>query len=171
MATAPALDLHDILLPDPVGLWPPSVLLWVLLAVVILLCGLTWRAFRPWVSRWKLRRQALKAWHLLLTADDQLKSTDSHQVSSATRQTATAAPHDNLVVAANRLLKNLLVARGETEVGSLSGQRWLAFLKSRLPPAEDKPLTDFVASLYRPAPVLDRDSLARAIPRWIRKLS
>lgn len=150
MSDPRTLGLHDIVLPDPVGFWPPPWSFWLLPGALLVLACLCWLFLRPLLRRWRRQRRALAAWR-------NLRQSCSHP--------------EELSAALNRLLKTVLVAAGQSQVACLSGTAWRVCLKTLIPPADHTLLDSFLDSLYRPRSDCDRRALERAAPRWLRRLA
>ncbi len=106
------MDLRDIVVPEPVGLWPPAPFVWVLLSVAgVGLALLIWRG----VARWRAgayRRAGL----VLLTQIEARWVTPGHDV---------VALHELSV-----LLKRVALAAFPRKlVAPLYGEDWLRFLE------------------------------------------
>ena len=102
------LPLKDIHLPETIGWWPPAIGWW-LLAVLIPLS----LAFLYWLYKRLTRKTAIKAAKKNLAAIKQNSSLDSnkklHELSMLIRRVA-------------------ISVNPRTEVASLTGRQWLAFL-------------------------------------------
>jgi hypothetical protein len=105
------MDLRDIVVPEPVGLWPPAPFVWVLFGVAG--CGLAvliWRGYALWKAG-NYRRAALAR---LAQIEGQLGTTGREVV----------ALHELAV-----LLKRVaLAAFPRRQVAPLYGDNWLRFL-------------------------------------------
>lgn len=103
-------NLHDIVIPDPVGWWPPSSgLIGLLVGGSGLLIGLTW-------YYWMQRRQ------------NQYRRQAKTLFEQAMLNTET--PQQKILVA-NKLLKQVAITNyGRRRVASLNGKEWIQFLKS-----------------------------------------
>ncbi len=135
-------DLFDIVTPDPVSLWPPGPA-WFLVAVVILI-GV---AFLVWLRWRKWRRNAYRR-----TAIEQLEGIRTvHEV--------------------NQLLKRVaLVSFDRSNVASLSGSDWIAFLRNtggRFNDNHGVLLAEGYRKITRPT-LSGFDSLVAATKAWIR---
>jgi hypothetical protein len=111
--TLSIMDLRDIVIPDPVGLWPPAPFVWVLLGAGCLgLAVLIWRG----VVRWRARAYRREGLARLSQIEGRLLA----------RGEAAAALADLSV-----LLKRVaLAAFPRRQVAPLYGENWLAFLDS-----------------------------------------
>ena len=141
-------DLFDIVIPDPVSLWPPGPAWFVLAGLIVAgVAYLVWLRFRKW-QRDTYRRTAL----------EQLDTI--HTISEI-----------------SLLLKRVaLVSYDRRKVAGLAGTAWIEFLRSTggrfddhdgrlLAAAYQNPTTDKSAD---PAPPAHLDSLVSAARAWIR---
>jgi hypothetical protein len=107
------IDLRDIVIPEPVGLWPPALFVWVLLGAVCLgLALLIWR----WVARWRAgayRREGLA----------RLSQIEGRLLSQGKEAAALA----DLSILLKRVA---LAAFPRKQVAPLYGEKWLEFLDS-----------------------------------------
>ena len=105
------MDLRDIVIPEPVGLWPPAPFVWVLLGAVCLgLALLIWR----WVARWRAgayRREGLA----------RLSQIEGRLLSQGKEAAALA----DLSILLKRVA---LAAFPRKQVAPLYGEKWLEFL-------------------------------------------
>lgn len=106
------LDLRDIVVPEPIGIWPPAPFVWVLLGVAGFgLVVLIWRGYASWKSR-AYRRAGLR----------RLKHIEAQFVSPGRKNVAV---HELSV-----LLKRVALAGfSRKQVAPLYGKTWLNFLE------------------------------------------
>jgi hypothetical protein len=141
-------DLYDIVIPDPVSLWPPGPAWFVLAGLILVgIACVVWLRYRRW-QRDAYRRTAL----------EQLDTT--HTI-----------PEISL------LLKRVaLVSYDRREVAGLAGTDWIEFLRNTggrfadddgrlLAAAYRNPATDRGANTVSPPPL---DSLVSSARAWIR---
>ena len=144
-------EFAEVVTPPGID-WLPQTTGWWLLVAILAAYGLRhcWR----WLRRWYHNRYRREARRQL-------------QAIAATTDSAT------LPAELNRLLKlAALAAFQRSDVASLSGQPWVAFLNSRCPQPVFNPAQAELLSLapYRPGPLADavRTDLVAACAHWIR---
>lgn len=103
-------SLHDIVIPDPVGWWPPSIgLVGLLVGVGGLTIGLIWYYLTQRKQN-QYRRQAKEVFDQVI---------------------AEAGTPQQKLLLANKLLKQVAITNyGRRQVASLRGEAWVKFLKS-----------------------------------------
>jgi Ca-activated chloride channel family protein len=146
----PVAGLIDISLPVPIGLWPQTWPLRIVLvmAAAALVSGIWW-FIRSW-HRNRYRREALAELDRIESATDGAASDTSAALASLVRRTALAAfPRE--------------------QVASLAGPAWMAFLDRT---ASTRDFSEgagqaLEVGAYRPAPG-DPHALAGAARRWIK---
>ncbi len=109
--TDPLAELRDIHLPGPIEFWPPAPGWWILTIVsVVLVVYATYRLWRWWQSN-KYRRDALSSLNQLM----QKFESDGDSIS--------------YLADLQILLKRVALSHYDrTQVASLSGEAWVAFL-------------------------------------------
>lgn len=153
-------QLQPLILPTPIGWWPPA-LGWWLLAVLLIVLLSTWR----YVSRTRAA-----ASHVVNS--DPLRDSALQQLQALAKPYggAQAGPWLQQI---NQLLKRICATRyPESASHTLSGREWLAFLDSRCPAAGLSRWMILVQGAYQPDCRLDDKSIAQlqqAIDTWIRK--
>jgi len=143
---SPLDQLKDIHLPEAVSIWPLAWPWWVLIICILALVALAvyWHKKNQW------RRQALS----------QLKNIDTQ---------------DNLlcIQQCNRLLKQVALYRHGQSCASLSGEKWLNFLDSKVKKVIfSEQLNEFAYAPDQPTHTsasIDVIQLKKAVECWIRK--
>lgn len=108
---APLLDLHDIVLPEPVSWVPQTLGWWILLGILVVALA--------WATAAAIRRRRTNRYRTLALAH--LARIETELADPATRATA--------VTALPVLVKQTALAfRPRSEVAALSGSSWLRFL-------------------------------------------
>ena len=148
-----ALPLKDILLPDPVGVWPLASGWYVL--IVLLLILLTAAALSGW--RWFRQRQRR-----------QLAETLLQQAGSEYARTGNLSNYCRDINTA--LKRYALSLQASPRLLATTGNDWSTWLNQQVSaPLFNDELADAVAhGPYRPVTV-DPDRLQRAARRWIRQ--
>lgn len=118
----PLDQLQDIHLPQDVGMWPPAYGWWLLALLFLLVCVTA-------AHYWRKKKQWLKAKKAAL---QRLESIDQN--------------HKNWHQDINALLKRLCLSYVAPEtVANKHGAKWLAFLKSHLPPQHQEKFEETMA--------------------------
>jgi len=142
--------LHEIVLPDPVALWPQTQGWWTALGWLLAVTAIgvsQWVAFR---RRNRYRREA-----------------EAELTTIAAR--ADSAPSDAAAQIAALLKRTALVAFPRKRIASLYGRDWADFLRES---ANNDPLVDESADRIAGAswrPDADARALVEPARRWIRK--
>ena len=111
--TLSILDLRDIVIPEPVGLWPPAPFVWMFFGALCLgLAALIWR----WVARWRAGAYRREGLAFLSQIEGRLSA-----------QGGEAAALSDLSILLKRVA---LAAFPRRQVASLCGENWLKFLDS-----------------------------------------
>lgn len=135
--------LNDIQLPDPVSWWPPAIGWWLVLGLIIAI-GM---CIHWWVKRNRWKRSALK------------------QLNSVTLQNSQTCYYQ-----INRLLKTVAIQRFGQQAAPLSGEKWLAFLDSKVKQPLFLPaIKGFATAPDVPDAQLDAFHIKRIAEKWIRK--
>jgi hypothetical protein len=147
------LPLHDIILPEPIGWWPPAIGWWALLVLIPLLIFLLWRGIK-----WLRRKTAVK------TALKLLKHI---------RQNDDLTPRQKLAELSMLLRRVAISTHPEDEVAGLTGKSWLQFLDQSMP---DHPFSQgagqcLATAQYQPAMPdnIDLDAVFSLCEQWIKK--
>mgnify|MGYP000520335951 CR=1 FL=1 len=139
----PLDQLKDIHLPQDVSMWPLAWPWWAML--VSLISVLVFISYYMKKTKW--RKHALQ----------QLQKIDTANNLECTRQ-------------CNRLLKQVALLRFGKECASLSGEKWLDFLDSKVKNNIFKPhLSEFASAIDTPNSSIDVHTLKIATATWIRK--
>ena len=129
----PALQLHDIHLPDAAGWWPPAIGWWILAIIILSLLfwvsALAWQ----WLKYQSWRNKLLKEFNANIAVSNQDAHTQVTAITEALRRSA------------------LTLFPGNT-VAHLTGTDWLEFLESH---AENTPFTQLPGTLLIEAPYSD----------------
>lgn len=146
-----AEQLHDILLPDPVGWWPLAASIWVLIIIILgIIIGLSayfWHRYQ----QHKYRR----------TAISEIASWTEH-------------PDDSqLLQQLNTTLKQVAITTyGRHQVAPLTDQAWLSFLndKAQFIPQPDN-INQLVGyyGLQKPLTPMQRQRLIQYTQQWIKE--
>ncbi len=150
------MQLEDIHLPPQPGFWPPAPGWWIAAALLLLLLGAT----AVWLLRWRRRRREQQRIEAALRRLEQELRDDPQQA----------------IIDINIFLRKMALTHfPETDVASLTGDAWLAFLD------RSGETTDFsrgpgkvlAEGPYRASlpPDFDGTALMRAVERWTRKIS
>ncbi len=138
-------------LPVEPGHWPPAVAWWVLLSLLILLCG-TWLAWRVYRYRYQFFHQA---------------SLSLDAINQAYRQHNDA----NLLLLqlAGWLRQVALATYSDPKIKTIHGEAWLAFLEQDLPAADfsQGPGKVFGESLYQAGIQFDSQAVLQLCYRWL----
>ncbi len=157
-------QLQPLILPEPVGLWPPASGWWLLLALLPALGYGFWRArvLLPNPARREPAEQSLDALRqaALIELAQMPKPYDG-------------APAGAWLQQINGLLKRL--CRNDypySQSHTLNGRKWLAFLDNRCPAAGLTRWMILVEGAYKPECKLDDKAilgLTQSVETWIRK--
>lgn len=147
------IPLKDIILPEPVGWWPPALGWWLLLVLIPLLAFLLWR-----LVKWLRRKTAVK------TALKQLKRI---------QQDDSLAIKQKLAELSILLRRVAISTQPVDKVAGLTGKAWLEYLDQSLP---GQPFSHGVGQClgdlqYQPDEPdnIDLDALFRLCQQWIKK--
>lgn len=159
-----ALDqLQPLILPEPVGFWPPAPGWWLLL---ILLPAL---GFGLWRARTLLPKKA---------SSDTVEPLDPLRQAALVELARMPKPYDGAPAGAwlqqiNGLLKRLCRNHYPySQSHTLNGRKWLAFLDNRCPAAGLTRWMILVEGAYKPECKLDDkaiNGLTQSVETWIRK--
>lgn len=159
-----ALDqLQPLILPEPVGFWPPAPGWWLLL---ILLPALGY-------GLWRARRLLPKK-----TSSDTVEPLDPLRQAALVELAQMPKPYDGAPAGAwlqqiNGLLKRLCRNHYPySQSHTLNGRKWLAFLDNRCPAAGLTRWMILVEGAYKPECKLDDkaiNGLTQSVETWIRK--
>lgn len=160
----PLEQLHPLIAPAHIGLWPPAPGWWVLLVLLPLLGWGLWR-----VRHWRpARRQRVPVEQPL----------DPVRQEALTELARLPRPYDGAHAGAwlqqiNALLKRLCRNHYPgANSHTLNGRKWLAFLDNRCPAAGLTRWMVLVEGAYKPECKLDDKAIAglsQAVETWIRK--
>ncbi len=153
-------NLHDIITPDPVPLWPPAPGWYVLGAVVLI--GVVWAVWR-WFQNWRANRYRREA----------LAELDRLETQSRKDQKREAA----LAGLPELVKRTALAGFDRQDVASLTGKVWLEFLDTT---GATKAFTQEPGNLlldfsYQPAAVLEKipdqqiDEIMTHVREWMKK--
>ncbi|WP_044412327.1 DUF4381 domain-containing protein [Thiomicrospira microaerophila] len=143
--------LEDIILPEPIGLWPLASSVWVTLFIVLaVLIGLIWYF-------WQRHKKAAYRREAIANLSDLAQRDDTEFLSQL-----------------NALLKQVAITTyGRAACGGLNNQAWLAFLKSKAAFIEHPNALQKLEQRYQaqPNPLTppERESLIYFAQRWIRE--
>ncbi|MCF7530789.1 DUF4381 domain-containing protein [Pseudomonas petrae] len=159
-----ALDpLQPLILPEPVGFWPPAPGWWLLL---ILLPAL---GYGLWRARKLLQKKA---------SGDTVEPLDPLRQAALVELAQMPKPYDGAPAGAwlqqiNGLLKRLCRNHYPySQSHTLNGRKWLAFLDNRCPAAGLTRWMILVEGAYKPECKLDDkaiNGLTQSVETWIRK--
>lgn len=145
-------ELHDIVLPEPVGWWPLAWGWWVLMLLLIgAMIGLGW-----WLQQRQLRHQTRK----LAVAE-----LNRYQQQLSAHAPASYAAMNAIV---KRAVLQLWPAQ---EVASLQGIDWLRFLVAQVPATKHQeiaePLLAYQHKLYQPTSASDAARYHGLLLQWL----
>ena len=158
-------QLHPLIAPAPVGMWPPAPGWWIL---PVLLLALGWAAWH-WRAqlRWRSRTPLPLAEQL-----DPVRSEALSELAQMPRPYR-GAPAGAWLQQINALLKRLCRNHyPHSQSHILNGRQWLAFLDNRCPAAGLTRWMILVEGVYKPECKLDDKAIAglsQAVETWIRK--
>lgn len=128
------LPLRDIHLPEAISWWPPAPGWWLLL-VLIMVVGLLMWWYRRRKSQARVRVAALAEWRALLDAFQQEQN------------------EQHLVQGLSQLLRRVLLSYyPRTELASLKGEAWLAYLDAHFTTRQDRPFSRGAGKVLMDAP-------------------
>ncbi len=146
------LPLKDIVLPEPIGWWPPAIGWWLLLVLIVLLLYLFWRGVK-----WLRRKTAVKTALKLLKRIQQDDGLSNQQK----------------LAELSMLLRRVAISTDAADVAGLTGQAWLQFLDRSLP---DQPFSQgagqcLATAQYQPDTPdnIDLDAVFVLCEQWIKK--
>jgi len=149
-----SLPLEDIILPPPVGIWPPAIGWWVLsLIIVVAIVAAVW-----WLKHWR--------------RDRELRQQAKTLLSDARRAYASKGDICDYCKDVNHILKRYARAReAAPSVQALSGSAWATWLNQQTREAifTDELLGAVADGPYRPIAELDPDRLERAARQWLNR--
>ncbi|ANC82718.1 MULTISPECIES: DUF4381 domain-containing protein [Pseudomonas] len=160
----PLDQLHPLIAPAPVSLWPPAPGWWLLLAALPLLGWGLWR-----LRRWRPGKRRI------VRAEQPL---DPVRLEALAELARLPRPYDGAPAGAwlqqiNALLKRLCRNHYPgANSHTLNGRQWLAFLDNRCPAAGLTRWMVLVEGAYKPECKLDDKAIAglsQAVETWIRK--
>lgn len=149
----PQLPLKDILLPDPVGLWPLATGWNVLLALLFIILGIATLLGLRWLAMYRRRQLALAL------------------LQDASTEYARSGDLSNYCRDINKSLKRYALAlQASPRVLAINGSEWCQWLNQQVPaPVFTGELAEAIAQgPYRPV-MVDPDKLQRAALRWIQQ--
>ncbi len=142
-------EFRDIELPEPIGWWPPAPGWWLMLALIVTSLIVLWFARRWWQNR--LRRSAIRELDEIYT--QHMQHGDDQQ----------------LVRQINILLRRFLLASGDKDAASLTGENWLQHLEqfcatTKMRHSEAQVLAE---GPYQSNPKVDSERLVGTIQVWL----
>lgn len=161
------LQLEPLILPAPVGWWPPAPGWWALLVCMLAAAGLAWR-YRHWRPANPVAAPAEPS----EPVGDPLRTEALIELAMLTRPYG-GAPAGAWLQQLNALLKRLCrIHYPGSNSHTLNGRQWLAFLDNRCPAAGLTRWMVLVEGVYKPECKLDDnaiDGLNQSVAVWIRK--
>lgn len=157
-------QLHPLLQPPPVGLWPPAPGWWLLAVLLPALAFALWH----WRHLWPRKKAPSRAEQPL----------DPVRLAALAELALLPKPYDGAPAGAwlqalNGLLKRLCRNHyPNSQSHTLNGRKWLAFLDNRCPAAGLTRWMVLVEGAYKPECKLDDKAIAgltQAVDTWIRK--
>lgn len=142
-------NMADLALPDPISLWPPAVGIWILGGVAAAMLAVAgWRALRRYRA-------------------------DAYLRSAAAEIDAIAGGDIEIAEAVSSVLKRAaIVAHGRSEVASLTGPAWGAFITRTTPAGvRTTDLTERLASSFAATPAaspIGASVLVAQAKAWLR---
>ncbi len=144
-------EFRDIELPNAISWWPPAPGWWLLLLLFLVSLILAWFTWRRWQNG--LRRSAIS--ELEEIYNQHLHHGDDQQ----------------LVRQINILLRRFLLASGDKQAASLTGEDWLCHLEQFCTTAKIRHSEARVLAVgpYQSNPTVDSEKLVGAVQVWLKQ--